>query len=594
MKLFQQLLVAPAALGLLSPVAVSAAELNLSSVNQYSSADQVTSINQFSDVKPTDWAYQALSNLIERYGCVAGYPSGTFKGGQAMTRYEAAALLNACLDRITEVTDELKRLLNEFEKELAVIKGRVDRLEAKVGELEANQFSTTTRLRADTRWVLGGLNYSGNATRNGQWGEFGVRNPRTGIRPFVSRADLREALTFNYDVRLNFDTSFTGKDLLRTQLRAGNFTDSGFGADPTRLSQLDAQFQENLGNPAVDGGDVVAINRLYYKFPISKSFTAVVGPRVRQDDALPVWPSVYTSDKILKFFQYAGAPGAYSQVLGGGAGLWWKQPGKTGFSFGGAYVSGNSDNGQPNGVGGRDYSVAGTVANPLMTASGGIGNEASQQSGTLQLAYTGKNWNITGAYTYNSAGVSIQGTPLTQDLLPSIYKSTVGGGRVNSWSLAGYWQPSKSGWFPSLSAGWGYNNYVYNNDVANSPLRPSYNVDSAKSQSWYVGLNWKDVFLKGNALGFAIGQPTFLTAISYNGNAKNAKEQVYDGNYAIEVFYKYQVTDNIAVTPSLFWLTRGRGELTGISTANALGNPSGGSDYGLGTFGGLIQTTFKF
>ena len=83
-----------------------------------------------------DWAYQALANLIERYGCVAGYPNGTFRGNRAMTA-EAAALLNACLDRITEVTDELRRLIKEFETELAVIRGRVDGLEARVGELEA-------------------------------------------------------------------------------------------------------------------------------------------------------------------------------------------------------------------------------------------------------------------------------------------------------------------------------------------------------------------------------------------------------------------------------------------------------------------------
>ncbi|NDF63176.1 MAG: S-layer homology domain-containing protein, partial [Synechococcaceae bacterium WBB_3_034] len=147
MKLFQKLLLAPAALGLMAPVAASAADLNVAGVRQYTtSEEQVTSITQFSDVKPTDWAYQALSNLIERYGCVAGYPNGTYKGGQAMTRWEAAALLNACLDRITEVTDELKRLMKEFEKELAVLKGRVDSLEAKVGELEATQFSTTTKL----------------------------------------------------------------------------------------------------------------------------------------------------------------------------------------------------------------------------------------------------------------------------------------------------------------------------------------------------------------------------------------------------------------------------------------------------------------
>ena len=138
MKFFQQLLVAPAALGLLAPAAVNASELNIDGVSDYAgesssgSLEQVTSITQFSDVYPTDWAYQALSNLIERYGCVAGYPNGTYRGNRAMTRFEAAALLNACLDRITEVTDELKRLMKEFEKELAVLKGRVDGLEARV------------------------------------------------------------------------------------------------------------------------------------------------------------------------------------------------------------------------------------------------------------------------------------------------------------------------------------------------------------------------------------------------------------------------------------------------------------------------------
>ena len=98
MKLFQQLLVAPAALGLLASGA-NAADLNINGVSDYAaSEEQVTSITQFSDVYPTDWAYQALASLIERYGCVAGYPNGTFRGNRAMTRYEAAALLNACLD----------------------------------------------------------------------------------------------------------------------------------------------------------------------------------------------------------------------------------------------------------------------------------------------------------------------------------------------------------------------------------------------------------------------------------------------------------------------------------------------------------------
>lgn len=574
MKPFQRMLVAPALFGLLSPAVVSAQELNLRAVQSYASsasAEQVTSISQFSDVRPTDWAYQALSNLIDRYGCVAGYPNGTFKGGQALTRYEAAALLNACLDRISEVTDELKKLLQEFEKELALLRGRVDGLEVRVGELEANQFSTTTKLRADTRWVLGALNYSGNQRND---------NNTYGAIP-AKGTPLRDALTFNYDVRLNFDTSFTGKDLLRTQLRAGNFRDSGFGADPVRLSQLEAGFEENIGN--ADGGDIVAINRLYYRFPIGSGFTAIVGPRFASDEGLPFgYPSVYKSDQILRVFQHAGSPAAYNRLLGAGAGLWWR-PGKTGFAVGGTYVSGNADAGQPNGNGSNSY----TIGN-----SGGIGNEASQQTGILQLGYQGKNWNLTGAYAYNSAGVPVLGTPFSQGLLPSIYNSATGGGHLSSWSIAGWWQPIQTGWLPSISAGWGYNTYSYTGRVANSSVGPTLDLDSAASQSWYVGLNWKDAFVKGNALGFAFGQPTFVTSVS----GPSASGNVADGQYALEAFYKFQVTDNIAVTPAIFWLSRPRGALTnsaaGVKSALLDAGISNGDSFG--TFGGLVQTTFRF
>ena len=263
MKLFQRLLVAPAALGLLAPMAVNATELNIDGVSDYAaSGEQVTSITQFSDVYPTDWAYQALSNLIERYGCVAGYPNGTYRGNRAMTRFEAAALLNACLDRVTEVTDELKRLMKEFEKELAILKGRVDGLEARVGELEATQFSTTTKLKGQTTFGVGastaGSSVSSAADAYNQ--SFG-------------------AATFIYDLRLALDTSFTGKDLLRTRLRSGNFGNSVFG---NGLTAMEVAFEEP------SGANSVGIDRVFYQFPIGSSFTATVGARVRQDDMLAV------------------------------------------------------------------------------------------------------------------------------------------------------------------------------------------------------------------------------------------------------------------------------------------------------------------
>jgi hypothetical protein len=120
----------------------------VTSVTQLTQASQeigqVTSVSQFSDVQPTDWAFQALQSLVERYGCIAGYPNGTYRGNRALTRYEFAAGLNACLDRVNEliatatadlVTKEdlatLQRLQEEFSAELATLRGRVDALEAR-------------------------------------------------------------------------------------------------------------------------------------------------------------------------------------------------------------------------------------------------------------------------------------------------------------------------------------------------------------------------------------------------------------------------------------------------------------------------------
>ncbi len=518
-------LIAPAGLALLAPLAplgAAATELNLEAINRYAagsgreSQEQTTSINQFSDVKPTDWAYQALSNLIERYGCVAGYPNGTYKGGQAMTRYEAAALLNACLDRVTEVTDELRRLMKEFQKELAVLRGRVDGLEAKVGELEATQFSTTTKLSGLATFVVGANAFGGSAS-----------SALDATRAAVG------ATTFSYDLQLSFDTSFTGKDLLRTILRAGNFGSSAFGgAGPTGgLSTLEVAFEEDAGP------DVVGIDKLYYQFPIGSSFTATIGARVGQEDMLALWPSVYPGDTILNVLTLSGAPAAYNKNLGPGAGLWWQSGG---FSISANYVAENGDVGNPN--------------------LGGIGTKASAGTGTVQIGYSQKQWALAAIYSFLQSGVEVPGaTPFSATAFAPA-------GSTNAFGLSGYWQPANSGWLPSISAGWGINSTSYDDS------QPDGSVST--SQSWMVGLQWSDVFAKGNQFGMAVGQPIFATALK-GGDTPN------DGNYVWEWWYKFQVTDNISVTPALFYLSRPLGQET----------PSGDS---FNQLGGLIKTSFSF
>jgi hypothetical protein len=126
------------------------------------SMQQVTSVSQLSDVKPTDWAFQALQSLVERYGCIVGYPNQTFRGDRALTRYEFAAGLNACIDRVNELivaaTDDLakqqdlatvQKLQESFATELASLKGRVEPLENRTATLERQQFSTTTKLSGE-------------------------------------------------------------------------------------------------------------------------------------------------------------------------------------------------------------------------------------------------------------------------------------------------------------------------------------------------------------------------------------------------------------------------------------------------------------
>ncbi|HEY9762862.1 MAG TPA: iron uptake porin, partial [Trichocoleus sp.] len=173
-KLFwQSLLAAPAALGAalaLSGAAVAAqsapveaaspevAPVSVTALEQEPvQLAQITSVSQLSDVLPSDWAYQALQSLVENYGCIQGYPDRTFRGNSPLTRYEFAAGLNACLDVIAQLIAQgpgaeedlatIRRLQEEFQAELNTLRGRVDALEADVAELEANQFSTTTKLR---------------------------------------------------------------------------------------------------------------------------------------------------------------------------------------------------------------------------------------------------------------------------------------------------------------------------------------------------------------------------------------------------------------------------------------------------------------
>jgi len=487
MKFFQQLMLAPVALGIVAPAAM-AADLT-AGVSQYSE-EQVTSITQFSDVQPTDWAYSALSNLVERYGCVAGYPNGTFRGGRAMTRWEAAALLSACMDRATEVTDELKKLMTEFAAELAVLKGRVDGLEAQVSELEATQFSTTTKLRGEANFVIG--NVDDYQTKDG---------------------DITHT-AFNYDLRLNLDTSFTGKDLLRTRLRSANFSSNPFGSSSS-IFKLD-----KADNTSSEVGNNVVIDRLFYQFPVfNGSTTLTAGALVRNTEMAWV-PSAYNS-KILDFFQVGGTPGVYNKATGSGFGI---QYGSKGLVAGVNYVAQN----------GADSST-------------GEFDESGALNTLAQIGYRGDNWGVAFGYRYGTEGTRVR----TYNGLNGASGTLVPGQTSNGYAVNAYWQPEESGWIPSVSAGYGWNTVSGTQSAATD------------SQSWMAAVQWEDVFVDGNSAGVAVGQaPT---------------GEDLEKATMLEIFYKYQVSDNISITPAVFYASDNQRLVSDSSN-----------------WGAVVQTTFKF
>ncbi len=242
---------------------------------------QVTSVSQLSDVQPTDWAFQALQSLVERYGCIAGYPDGTYKGNRALTRFEFAAGVNACLERINELINastsdlvtredlaKLQALMEEFAAELASLRGRVIALESRVGELEANQFSTTTKLRGEVLFFAAD-------------GE-GDRATDNVLGTFAHEEDDPVEAYLGYRVRLNFDTSFTGRDLLRTRLQA---------QDLPVLSDFDL-YNTPMARTIIDGGQEqrVFLDTLAYRFPIAngKGLVWIGGQGLALDDVQDV------------------------------------------------------------------------------------------------------------------------------------------------------------------------------------------------------------------------------------------------------------------------------------------------------------------
>ncbi|MBE9227679.1 iron uptake porin [Phormidium sp. LEGE 05292] len=475
------------------------------------SLDQVTSVSQLRDVDPTSWAFQALQSLVERYGCIEGYPDRTFRGNRAMTRYEFAAGLNSCLDRIQELIaslpggisredlDRLRRLQEEFAVELANLRGRVDSLEARVTEVEANQFSTTTKLRGEVIFGVASV--------------FGDDKAVPSNTPQTYRG-LEDNPILGYRARLNFDSSFTGKDLLRVRLQARNITQ--FDGPITGTSMTRLSYDGNSNNS-------VELDDLYYRFPIGKNARIfLIANSGEFNDTVNTVHSMFDSSStgsISRFGRFN--PIFYTVNTSSSAGAVLNLDfGSIGIDLG--YLAPRANNpSEKNGLFDGEF---GALAQLVLFPKGNF------NVGLTYVRYyaPGNRVNVTGS-TGSSYAIRPFGNVATS--------SDSVGAQLN-WRIA-----------PSfLLSGW----FGYTWAEAQTGTFKGANADII---NYAVSLGFPDLGFKGNFLGLLAGVPPKVTSNDLDGSFQNlAAPNREDKNtsYHLEAFYRIQVSNNISITPGAF------------------------------------------
>ena len=464
--------------------------------------DQVTNVTQLSDVRPTDWAYEALRSLVERYGCIAGYPDGTYRGNRAMSRYEFAAGVNACLQQIERIIqtstetfvtktdlETLQRLTDEFRTELTALGTRVDKLEGRVAFLEDHQFSTTTKLRGEAIFALADAFGEQRAVASGQ-----VQNNQ----------DLDVNTILANRVRLAFESSFTGKDRLRTRVQARNITpfDSTItGTNMTRLS-----FDGNNGND-------VELDELWYRFPLGKNLTV-------QIDAFNGEFQDTVINTVNPYFASSGS-GAISRFgrfnpiyrIGSGAGAAATYKFGDALSLSAAYFANEASNPlEKRGLFDGNYSA-------LAQLTFNAGDFATLGLTYARSYYRGGNVNVTG-----SIGSEFARRPFGNNVATS----------TNSYGVEGNLK------FGFLSVG-GWVGY----QEAEAESTGLAGAD-AESWNWAANAALVDFGSKGSVLGVVFGMPPRA-----RGNDVVARRDL-DTSYHLETFYRFKLNNNIAITPGVF------------------------------------------
>jgi len=509
---------------------------------------QVTSVSQFSDVKPTDWAFQALQSLVERYGCIVGYPDKTYRGSRAITRYEFAAGLNACLDKIQELIaaatsdfvrredlEVVKRLQEEFAAELAALRGRVEALEVRTATLEKQQFSTTTRLTGNVFVNFTGTTAFGDpvlAERSTAAPGSAFAAPRrdTNNRPTrVSRFDPEP--TLSYYTFLNFTTSFTGRDSLVVQLVSGN------GNSPANQF-VSAGFFNTWGTPFFDQTGVVttgtvAVRELFYQFPVGNNVRVAIGPRLN-------YYRYFDGTRFNFFLTGATSFNSNGSTLlsaidrGSGAVVTWNISPQ--FTFTAGYLAENTE-----------FLNAAAGFNTSSSPARGDGLFGGSNITSAQLQYSpSRNFNVRLIYAFSNlkayngfVGGSV-GEPL-----PYGYADDGFGGTLRTSTADTF--VANFDWLITPKFGI-FGRYSYGITDIN-PRNPLRNGGQVRVQSIQAGLGFPDLGKRG-----ALGVLSFVIPHDFKSGTRFLLSGAGDGGiqYELEASYYYPINDNLALVPAVY------------------------------------------
>ncbi len=506
------------------------------------SVGQVTNVNQLRDVSPTDWAYEALRSLVDRYGCISGFPNQTYRGNQPLSRYEFAAGLNSCLNQIErliastesveqEDIDLTNRLSQEFEAELASVGGRLDEIESRTTALEDSQFSTTTKLAGEAIFgiasVVGGSNDDGNEATDD---------------------DIDQVPVFGYRSRLELETSFTGEDLLFTRLSTGNFPEF---ADETGTFQGELAFAEPADSD-------LGLEVLFYDRPLGENTNVLIGAVGLAADDIADTVSVLDGD---------GGSGALSAF--GTRSPIYLPPGETGLGiihsfgekleFSAGYLAGEaSDPSEEAGLFDGSYSAMGQLTvTPF-------------EKLTMALTYVhGRDQSDTGVGSDLSNIKSLTAAGEDADTLdPGVFEGgvpTVNDSYGAQFSFALNDRLVIGGW-GGLSKVTTLESFVADGQTIPRGTQDIWN--------WAATLAFPDLGKEGSTAGVIVGMQPWVakSTIDVDGFDEDAARSLH-----AEAFYEYKLNDNIGITPGIIYI-------------NQPDNNEDNDDLIIGT----LRTTFSF